>query len=113
MAFDVSLSHDTMRSTYKRALLEPSVAHTTHNMEGTVTKQRPHLIKTWQERYLLLEDRLLTYTKLQANDKKGYLNFDLYACELSEKDTKDLIFDIRIKGCDRVFSFKCEDKLAY
>ena len=72
-------------------------------------KFSPALLKSWQERRVVLENHQLRYFKKsdskQWDELAGVLNFDLYQCSVMQSE-KDNSIEIHITGLDRKFQFK-------
>jgi hypothetical protein len=81
----------------------------TNGLSCKVLKSSPSLFAGWQERWLELKDRKLSYYK-NKGDKvpQGVLNFDLFMCSV-EDGAKDTDFKLIISGQTRTFEFRCQD----
>ena len=73
------------------------------------------MIKPYQERFVKIENRVFTYSHVdeKSSDTRGYLNFDLYSCRLKTDRDNELVFEIKVHGNDRVFTFKAPNPKTY
>jgi hypothetical protein len=68
---------------------------------GDLQKYSPALFRSWQKRYVTLENRTLKYFK--GKELMGVLNFDLYSVSINQNRSKELVFEIEIADCERKF----------
>ena len=80
-------------------------------IKGELKKYSPALFRSWQTRTVTLEARTLKYYK--GKELMGVLNFDLYSVKLSTAREKDLVFELHIADCERVFQWKAPTQIDY
>mmetsp|Transcript_17538 Transcript_17538/g.29584 ORF Transcript_17538/g.29584 Transcript_17538/m.29584 type:complete len:240 (+) Transcript_17538:294-1013(+) len=76
-------------------------------MRGLLMKSSPSIFKGWQQRWVELKDRKLSYFKDQkAKFPSGVLNFEHFMCSVSTSKKDSCCFSLRLAGNDRLFEFK-------
>ena len=83
-------------------------------MKGYMQKKSPDFLKLWNNRYFVLENRMLKYFQNEEEfnnnlPPKGILNFEQVNV-VSDFNEVTLRIDLRISGSQRVFQLKLKDE---
>ena len=83
--------------------------------QGYLQKLSPQFLVGWQLRFVHLDSHTLIYYRLVETQRvmAGVLNFDFYCCYLEGGSEEQHEIEIKVKGLQRSFRFKCENRDSY